>query len=106
VQSDSRQVGYWLAAIWLLAPALPSYFGAKQRWATSIALLSVWWGESKRTGATGLVSELALPRVGETLELQEGPWHTGATHSHQQTCIEHVELDVNDHPEREPQNGQ
>ena len=87
--------GKWLLATgWqlsrVLAPALPSYPGAKQRWATSIALLSVWWGESKRTGAAGLVSELALPRVGETLELQEGPWHTGATHSHQRTCIEHV----------------
>lgn len=51
----------------LPAPALPSYLGVKQRWATLIALLSVWWGESKRTGAAGLVSELALHCVGETL---------------------------------------
>ena len=35
------------------------------------------------------------------MELLDGPWQT-ANHSRPQTCIEHVELDVDDYPEPSP----
>ena len=40
------------------------------------------------------------------VELMSGPWHTAPNHSRPQTCIVRVEMDVEDQPEREPQNGQ
>ena len=33
------------------------------------------------------------------LELLDGPWQTAENHSRPQTCIEEVELDVDDYPE-------
>jgi hypothetical protein len=33
------------------------------------------------------------------VELLDGPWHTAANYSRPQTCIEEVELDVDDYPE-------
>jgi hypothetical protein len=33
------------------------------------------------------------------LELLDGPWQTAENHSQPQTCIEEVELDVDDYPE-------
>jgi hypothetical protein len=40
------------------------------------------------------------------VELTLDPWHTAPNHSRPQTCIVRVEMDVEDYPEREPQNGQ
>jgi len=36
------------------------------------------------------------------LELLDGPWQTAENHSRPQTCIEEVELDVDDYPEPTP----
>jgi hypothetical protein len=44
---------------------------------------------------------LALENLSQ-VELLEGPWQTAENHSPPQTCIEDVELDVDDHPEPVP----
>jgi hypothetical protein len=36
------------------------------------------------------------------VELLDGPWQTAENHSRPQTCIEEVELDVDDYPEPIP----
>ena len=103
-----------IAGKWLLAgsylgcwrPLCPHMLGRSS--GGQLRLLCYQFGGESRSGLAPLGSSanwrcLVLEKL---LELEEGPWHTGATHSHQRTCIEHVELDVNDHPEREPQNGQ
>jgi len=36
------------------------------------------------------------------VELLDGPWQTAENHSRPQTCIEEVELDVDDYPESVP----
>jgi hypothetical protein len=36
------------------------------------------------------------------VELLDGPWQTAENHSRPQTCIETVELDVDDYPEAVP----
>ena len=41
---------------------------------------------------------LAVENLSE-LELLNGPWQTAENHSRPQTCIEEVELDVDDYPE-------
>jgi hypothetical protein len=33
----------------------------------------------------------------EDAELRDGPWHEGGQHGRQQSCVEHVDLDVNIH---------
>ena len=48
---------------------------------------------------------LALERLGK-VELLEGPWHTAENHTRPAHCIVRVEIDVDDQPDREPQNGQ
>jgi hypothetical protein len=48
---------------------------------------------------------LAVEKLSE-VELMPGPWHTAPNHSRPQTCIVRVEMDVEDQPEDNPQNGQ
>jgi len=40
------------------------------------------------------------------VELLEGPWCSAPNHSRPQTCIAEVDVDAEDQPERDPQNGQ
>jgi len=40
------------------------------------------------------------------VELLEGVWHTAPNHSRPQTCIVEVDVDAEDYPDRNPQNGQ
>ena len=40
------------------------------------------------------------------VELIDGRWHTAPNHSHPQSCIVRVEMDVEDYPGGDPQNGQ
>jgi hypothetical protein len=40
------------------------------------------------------------------VELLEDAWHTAANHSQPQSCIDRLEVDAEDHPPGEPQNGQ
>jgi hypothetical protein len=35
-----------------------------------------------------------------------GPWHNAPNHSRSGHCIVDVDIDADDHPERDPQNGQ
>jgi len=48
---------------------------------------------------------LALEKL-SAVELLDGSWHSAPNHSQPQTCIERVEVDAEDYPPREPQNGQ
>jgi hypothetical protein len=48
---------------------------------------------------------LAVEKLSD-VDLTSDPWHTAPNHSRPQTCIVRVEMDVEDYPEREPQNGQ
>jgi len=48
---------------------------------------------------------LALEKL-SAVELLDEAWHSAPNHSQPQTCIERVEVDVEDYPPREPQNGQ
>jgi hypothetical protein len=48
---------------------------------------------------------LALDKL-SAVELLDDVWHSAPNHSQPQTCIEHVEVDAEDYPPREPQNGQ
>jgi hypothetical protein len=48
---------------------------------------------------------LAIEKLSD-VELLETPWQTATNHSRPQTCIEDIDIDVEDYPERqEPQNG-
>jgi hypothetical protein len=40
------------------------------------------------------------------IELVDGVWHTAPNHSRPQTCVTDVDVDAEDYPERNPQNGQ
>lgn len=40
------------------------------------------------------------------VELIDGRWHTAPNHSRPQSCIVRVEMDVEDYPGGDPQNGQ
>jgi hypothetical protein len=48
---------------------------------------------------------IALDRLSE-VALLEDSWHTAANYSHRQTCVDQVEIDVEDQWKREPQKGQ
>jgi hypothetical protein len=48
---------------------------------------------------------LALEKL-SAVELLDEAWHSAPNHSQPQTCIERVEVDAEDYPPREPQNGQ
>jgi hypothetical protein len=48
---------------------------------------------------------LALEKL-SAVELLDAAWHSAPNHSQPQTCIERVEVDAEDYPPREPQNGQ
>jgi hypothetical protein len=48
---------------------------------------------------------LAVEKLSD-VELTSDPWHTALNHSRPQTCIVRAEMDIEDYPEREPQNGQ
>jgi hypothetical protein len=48
---------------------------------------------------------LAVEKLSQ-VEWTSDTWHTAPNHSRPQTCIVRVEMDVEDYPEREPQNGQ
>lgn len=66
-------------------------------------------GESERglgpPGDLGNWRCLALERLGE-VELLEGQWHTAENHTRPAHCIVRIEIDVDDQPDRKPQNGQ
>jgi hypothetical protein len=47
---------------------------------------------------------LAVEKL-SAVELIEDVWHTASNHSRPQTCIVRVEMDVEDYPECDPQNG-
>ena len=56
-------------------------------------------------GALGNWRCLAIEKI-SYVELLEAPWRTAPNRSRPQTCIEDVDVDVEDYPERqEPQNG-
>ena len=48
---------------------------------------------------------LALEKL-SAVELLDDAWRSAPNHSQSQTCIERVEVDAEDYPPREPQNGQ
>jgi hypothetical protein len=53
------------------------------------------------TGAPDNWRCLAVEHL-DHVELLDGPWQTAENHSRHQTCIEEVELDVDDYPEPIP----
>lgn len=73
------------------------------------ALCYQYGGES----ASGLQSQnalanwrcLALEKL-SAVEWLDDVWRSAPNHSQPQTCIERVEVDAEDYPPREPQNGQ
>jgi len=64
-------------------------------------------GETKSgplpTGGDGLWRCLTLRKL-SSVEVLDGPWRT-APHAPQR-CVEHIELDADDYPGGDPQNGQ
>jgi hypothetical protein len=40
------------------------------------------------------------------IELVDDVWHTAPNHSRPQTCVTDVDVDAEDYPDRNPQNGQ
>jgi hypothetical protein len=48
---------------------------------------------------------VALHELSKVRRLR-GPWHTAPNHSRPGHCIVDVDIDADDQPEREPQNGQ
>ena len=40
------------------------------------------------------------------VELLDGPWQTAPNHSRPASCVVDADIDAEDHPERDPQNGQ
>ena len=48
---------------------------------------------------------LALEKL-SAVQLLDDAWHSAPNHSQPQTCIERVEVDAENYPPREPQNGQ
>jgi hypothetical protein len=64
-------------------------------------------GETKSgplpTGGEGIWRCLSLRKVSR-VELLDSPWRTGPHAS--QRCVEHIEVDADDYPGGDPQNGQ
>lgn len=64
-------------------------------------------GESKSApqvqAGVGMWRCIALEKL-RSVELLTGPWRT-EPHARQR-CVKHVEVETEDHPDREPQNGQ
>jgi hypothetical protein len=48
---------------------------------------------------------LALDKL-RSVELLEGPWRTAPNHSHPTSCIVDTDVDAEDYPVRDPQQGQ
>jgi hypothetical protein len=73
------------------------------------ALCYQYGGESR----SGLESEgspanwrcVALEMLSR-VELLEGSWRTAPNHSRPQSCVARVDVDAEDQPDRDPQNGQ
>ncbi len=48
---------------------------------------------------------IALEKLRKVTLLESGTWRTAANHSRPQTCVTDVDVDAEDYPERDPQNG-
>lgn len=48
---------------------------------------------------------IALEKLRRVTLLERGRWCTAANHSRPQTCVSDVDVDAEDYPERDPQNG-
>ena len=59
----------------------------------------------KRSGAPENWRCLAVEKLLEIV-LSEDAWRTAPNHTRPQTCIAQVDVDADDYPERDPQNGQ
>jgi hypothetical protein len=56
-------------------------------------------GSSRPLPPAGEWRCLSVARIGD-LAVRGGPWHTGASHRRQQSCVQDVDLDVNIPPRR------
>lgn len=86
---------------------LPSQTGAESGRTASRALLPVWRRQRERTPASWLAGKLALYGAGEAQqgEVMEDAWRTAPNHSRPGSCVAEADIDAEDHPERDPQNG-
>jgi hypothetical protein len=48
---------------------------------------------------------IALEKLRTVSLLEESVWRTAPNHSRPQTCVPDVDVDAEDYPERDPQNG-
>jgi hypothetical protein len=92
-----------LPRLFLSAPA-----GTEQGGTVPGSVLSIRREERERSRAAGISGQLALHCSGkaEWIELLDGPWRTAPNHSRPASCIVDPDIDADDYPERDPQQGQ
>ena len=96
-RSKAEQIGDWVACKAASGPVLLLHLGwlgnvtwLPNRWGVDWLLQEVW----PRLRAARPEACLRLAGV-ENIRLRDGPWHAGAAHSTDQTCMKMVEYDVN-----------
>ena len=86
----------------------PHRLGRNRQGGTPRTLLSVRRGKPEWTPTGRLASNwrcIAVEKLSR-VKLLEDAWRTAPNHSRPASCVAEVDIDAEDHPERDPQKGQ